>query len=88
MKRLDTYKVFVILEWIFPYVFEGVDIKFELPEIFRPEYLSHMSIYDLTLERFTSQVQHKGRELGWSEDIQNKLIEQFRMFGQNENGKI
>gem|GEM_PF-4559808 len=54
--RLDTHKVFIILQWVFPFVFESYDMKFDIPEIFQPEYLSKLTIYDLSLEKFTAQV--------------------------------
>lgn len=88
MKRLDTEKIFTLLEWALPYIFQGVGIDFNLPEIFRPEYLQHISIYSLTLEWFTDQVQTQGEKLWWTKEIQDKLIEQFKKFWQNEEGKI
>jgi len=88
IKRLDTPKVFIILEWILPYIYEGVNFDFNIPEIFRPEYLNHISIYDLTLDRFTDEIHNKGKLFNRSEDVQNKLIEQFKEFWTDKNGNI
>lgn len=88
IKKLDTEKAFTIIEWVLPYIFYGFEFNFDLPEIFRPEYLQHISIYSLTLENFTHQVESKGNALWRSKDTQNKLIEQFKEFWQKEEGKI
>ncbi|MEI6426260.1 MAG: hypothetical protein WCO66_02795 [Candidatus Absconditabacteria bacterium] len=88
IKKLDTPKVFIILEWILPYIYEGVNFDFNIPEIFRPEYLNHISIYDLTLEKFTDQIRSKGPKYNRSQEVQDKLIEQFKEFGTNKDGNI
>jgi hypothetical protein len=88
IKRLDTFKVFIILDWILPYIYNEFKIDRDLPEIFRPEYLSRIRIYDLDLDWFISQVKYKWKELNRSEEIQNKLIEQFKQFWQSESWKI
>jgi len=78
--RLDTHKVFIILQWVFPFVFESYDMKFDIPEIFQPEYLSKLTIYDLSLEKFTAQVLSRWEENNWSKEVQEKLIGQFKKF--------
>ncbi len=88
IKRLDTFKVFIILDWILPYIYNEFKIDRDLPEIFRPEYLSRIRIYDLDLDWFIWQVKHTWKELNRSEEIQNKLIEQFKQFWQSESWKI
>lgn len=87
-KRLDTTKIFTILERVLPYINEDFSLKFNLPELFRPEYLKHITSYDLTLERFADQIKNKWKQLWRSKEIQNKLIEQFKIFGKSEWDKI
>lgn len=88
-KRLDTVKVFTIIEFILPYIFNGYeDINFEFPELFRPEYLSKIRIYDLTIEGFTNQIHELWPKNGWPLEIQEKLIEQFMIYGTTESWQI
>ena len=59
MERLDTSKVFSILEFLLPYVFEGYQLSWKVEEIFDPNYIGHISIYDLTPESFEAQIRSK-----------------------------
>lgn len=55
IKKLDTFKVFLILEWILPYISEGFHINWEPEEILRPEYLEYLYIDGYNVETFTTQ---------------------------------
>lgn len=88
MERLDTTKVFSILEFLLPYVFEGYQLSWKVEEIFDPAYLSHISIYDLTPEKFEGEVRTKWEKLGWSQEVQDRLIAQFKKYGTSESGGI
>ncbi|MCK9272715.1 hypothetical protein M0P65_04165 [Candidatus Gracilibacteria bacterium] len=88
-KKLDTPKIFLILEFILPYIFDGIEnLNFDFPELFRPEYLSKIHTYDLTIEKFIGHIHYLGKENNWSQEIQAKLIEQFKIYGASEKGKI
>lgn len=88
MLRLDTPKVFIILEFVLPYIHQWFKIDWKVDEIFDPAYLKHISIYDLTPEKFEAQVCTKWEQLGWSEEIQQKLITQFKKYGTSKSGGI
>lgn len=87
IKKLNTIKVFLILERVLPYIYEWFQFDFQVPEIFNPMYLQHIAVRNLTLEDFTQQVGQKWEELWWSADIQNKLIQQYTKFGESNFGQ-
>lgn len=88
-KKLDTTKIFSILEFVLPYIYEWIDdINFDFPEIFRPEFLSKIHIYDLTIEGFTNQIYHIWKENNWSPEIQARLIEQFKKYWASKKWEI
>lgn len=88
IKRLDTFKVFILLERVLPFIYQGFKIDWDLPEIFRPEYLNKISIYDLDIDGFIAQVKNNWEKYTWTEEIQKKLIEQFKNFWSSESGAI
>ncbi len=88
VKRLDTHKVFTIIDWVLPYINDEFKIDCNLPEIFRPEYLNHISIRNLDIQGFSAQVRAKAEKLQWSIELQDKLIEQFKEFGTSKEGYI
>lgn len=72
--NLDTIKVFEIIEFILPNIFNGFDVSsINFPEIFNPEYLKEIIIYDLTLSKFKEQVNSKD----WSDEVKENIITQF-----------
>lgn len=87
-QKLDTYKIFIILEWVIPFIYEWFKIKFDFPEIFNPKYLSKISISNLDIDKFTSKVITVWANEGWPLEIQEKLIEQFKQYWSSEPGKI
>lgn len=80
IKKLDVYKIFIILERILPYLYENFKIETNLPEFLRPEYLSQISLYNIDLDSYSKQVKNKGLEFNRSEKLQNKLISQFKEY--------
>ena len=88
-KKLDTPKIFLILEFILPYVFDWIEnLDFDFPELFKPEYLNKIHIYDLTIEKFIEQIHYLWKKNNWSPEIQAKLIEQFKIYWASKKWKI